>query len=102
MAGRFDGEPAVAISPSIAEDLPPELREGLARRHLVATGQPCPCGAQPPMLPRRVRRALAARERKGLPTGITQFSIIHEADCPAADPRLNDHGRGVDLIVWRP
>lgn len=100
LRGRYNGKRAVILAPTISERLPPELREGLARRRLIATGQPCPCGAQPPRLPRRVRRHLAALRRQGKPLPPLRVDIVHAEDCPATDPRLR--GTGDHLIAWAP
>lgn len=85
---QVDGLRAVAVVPALTEGHPPELLEGLARRRLVATGQPCPCGAQPPTLNRQQRRAIEARRRKGLPAQVIHIVIEHEAACPAGDQEL--------------
>jgi hypothetical protein len=87
-AFKRDGLTAVAVVPTISEELPEQIREGLARRRLVATGQPCPCGAQPIRLNRAQRREMEARRRKGLPGPVFRITIKHEDDCPAADENL--------------
>jgi hypothetical protein len=99
---RLDGLSAVAVVPNLTEGHPPELLEGIARRRLVATGQPCPCGAQPPRLNRQQRRAVEGRARKGLPAQVIHIVIEHEADCPAGDEELQRiaDAHGLTLRRW--
>lgn len=98
---RVDGLPAVAVVPELTEGYPPELMEGLARRRLIATGQPCPCGAQPPRLSRQQRRGIEARRRKGLPAQVIPIVIEHENDCPAGDEELERLAAEHGLIARR-
>ncbi len=101
-AFRQDGLTTVAVVPTITEDLPEQIREGLARRRLLATGQPCPCGARPVQLNRAQRREIEARKRKGLPGRVYRVTVEHEPDCPATDENLNrlaaEHG--VTIRRW--
>lgn len=94
--GDRDGLSATTIVPTIGEDLPAPIREGLARRRLVALGKPCPCGAQPYRLNRAQRREIEARKRRGLPGQVIRVTIEHEDDCPATDENLDalaaEHG----------
>jgi hypothetical protein len=98
----IDGVQAVAIAPTLAEDLPAEIREGIARRRLLLAGNPCPCGARPPRLNRRLRREMAARKRRGLPGMLIHCMIIHDEECPAASENLEalaaEHN--IDLQRW--
>jgi hypothetical protein len=85
---KVDGLTALAVVPTIDERLPPEIREGIARRRLMATGQACPCGARPIQLSRATRRRIEARKRKGLPGEVINVVIEHEDDCPATNDAL--------------
>ncbi len=81
----FDGEGVVlVIGPAIAEDLPPVVREGLARRTLVNTGQTCPCGARL-VVPSRAARRRAVRRQE-----VLHVTVEHEDDCPASDAAIED------------
>jgi hypothetical protein len=97
-----EGMRTLAVLPTIAEDLPEQIREGLARRRLLAAGQPCPCGARPTTFNRAMRRAIEARRRKGLPGPVIHVTIEHEDDCPATDENLAEVAaeHGVDLRWW--
>jgi hypothetical protein len=81
-----DGERLV-WAPSIPEALPPLLREGLARRTLVATGEGCPCGATIPRLNRAERRA-----SRSVPLRV---EVRHESGCPAISSELEAYLRGI-------
>jgi hypothetical protein len=70
------GKNALYVGDSIRESDPPAVREGIARRRLVATEGRCPCGATSPFDPSVVPPVL-----------ITEV-IEHESDCPAADVNL--------------
>ncbi len=102
LSRNIDGLTALAVVPTIAEDLPAEIREGLARRRLLATGQTCPCGAQPPQLNRRQRREIEARRRRGLPGTVVHVTVLHENDCPASDDALDALAsqHGIELRKW--
>jgi hypothetical protein len=52
------------------------LREGLARRALVATTGRCPCGAEL-VLPPEIT-----------PGAVTMVAVEHERDCPANDEAI--------------
>jgi hypothetical protein len=74
---RYTPPKRVAIlTPEIPEDAPPALREGLARRTLVATTGRCPCGAEL-VLPSEIT-----------PGAVTVVAVEHEADCPANDEAI--------------
>ncbi len=98
---EWDGERVVAVVPTISEDLPEPIREGLARRRLVTLGRACPCGARAPRLNREQRREIAARKRKGLPARVYRFVVEHEADCPACDQVLDELAARHDLMLRR-
>lgn len=100
--GHRDGLSTAAILPTISEDLPAEIREGLARRRLNALGQPCPCGAQPFRLNRQQRREIETRKRRGLPGQVIRVVIEHEDDCPATDENLDALAakHGVTIRRW--
>lgn len=76
------GQVELLIAPTIDEDLPAEVREGLARRRLCFTTGRCPCGA----VFHRPNRA----ERRANRGWILQATVLHEPTCPALDPRLDD------------
>ncbi|MDE3725338.1 hypothetical protein PWG71_28500 [Nocardiopsis sp. N85] len=98
---HVDGYKALSVVPDLTENLPPEIREGIARRRLVATGHPCPCGAAPVRLNRAQRRRIAAQRRHGN-TDVIRVPVIHEDDCPAADDVLNAlaNRHGITLRRW--
>lgn len=79
------GERTLYIGPSLCEGLPAEVLEGLARRRLVALGQPCPepCGARL-TIPNRAARRAAVRAGR-----VLSVAVEHEDDCPALDPRID-------------
>jgi hypothetical protein len=74
--GRYTPPRRVAVlTTEIPDDAPPALREGLARRRLVATTGRCPCGAVlelPDLVPGAVLTA----------------AVAHEPDCPATDDAI--------------
>ncbi|WP_017577173.1 hypothetical protein [Nocardiopsis kunsanensis] len=86
---QVDGHHALSVVPDLSETLPAPIREGIARRRLVATGHPCPCGAAPIRLNRTHRRRIAAQRRTGTTTPVVRLAVVHEDDCPAADDVLN-------------
>lgn len=98
--GTFDGQPSIVLVPALDDDSAALIKEGLARRRLVASGQACPCGARIPRLNRQQRRAEASRRRKGLPVPMTYLAVRHEDDCPAVLPEVQR--RGPDYVAWRP
>ncbi len=85
LIGAVDGERALYVGPELREDLPARVLEGLARRRMVCTGQPCPCGAVMPV-PNRAARRAALRAGQA----VLRVEVAHEPDCPAVDQRLQD------------
>ena len=72
----------VFVLPEIPEDAPARVREGIARRRLVATTGRCPCGAE-----FRVPNELT-------PGTLTMVAVEHEADCPATDDAIEEVSNG--------
>ncbi len=75
---QLAGQRAIIVDYAIPDDAPQPIREGLARRSIVNSGQTCPCGARM-VLPNRAQR------RAGR---VTIGRIEHEDDCPAIDDLL--------------
>lgn len=71
-----NGTRALYVGDAIREDDPPAVREGLARRRMLATEGHCPCGARVLFDPRIIAPAA------------TSHTIEHASDCPAADANL--------------
>lgn len=71
-----NGSHALYVSEAIRETDPPAVREGIARRRVLATTGQCPCGAASPFDPSRISAALVME------------AIQHESDCPATDENL--------------
>lgn len=67
---------AVLVTAEIPDDAPPAIREGLARRRLVATTGRCPCGAE---------LVLPCAPPAG---ALTVVAVEHEDDCPANDQAM--------------
>jgi hypothetical protein len=80
------GETVGVIVPVIPDDAPTSVREGFARRRLVAVGQRCPCGARP--------FARDAVRRAGKNGPLSKYVIVHEDNCPATDDNLMRALRG--------
>lgn len=80
--GRVDGERTAFVLPTIPDGASDVVREGLARRRLVAITGACPCGARL-LIPNRRQRRAAAREGRVLPV-----AVEHEHDCPAIADEL--------------
>lgn len=97
---RIDGHDVVAVVPTLNEDLPALIREGIARRRLMAAGHPCPCGAAAIQLNRALRREMAARQRRGHAEPI-RVAIEHERDCPASDEAIDALAARYGLGVHR-
>ncbi len=77
-----DGQLVGYVLPSIPDDAPEDVREGLARRRISAVQGRCPCGAVVTM-PNRQQRRHAARTRTSL-----RILVEHEDACPAVDRML--------------
>jgi hypothetical protein len=73
------GEQVLYVTPTIPDDAPPRIREGIARRRIVSRTGQCPCGARI-RFPNRAERRAAAKA--GLPATAT---VEHEPDCPAGE-----------------
>lgn len=71
-----DGSSALYVSDVIRESDPPAVREGIARRRVLATTGECPCGAVSPFDPRKISPAIVLEV------------IEHESDCPATTENL--------------
>ena len=78
------GDKVVSVMPEIPDDAPTAVREGIARRRLVLTGQPCPCGARLAG-PNRAQRRRDAKLGRGT---IRDVYVWHEHDCPASTEAL--------------
>lgn len=72
-----DGSQALYVSPTIRESDPPAVREGIARRRILAQTGECPCGARSLFDPRQIS-----------PTLVMDV-IHHENDCPATAANLD-------------
>lgn len=72
--------PFLHLGPTLSEDAPHVVREGIARRRLVVTTGQCPCGARMPRPSRAQRRQMC---RQG---GVWEATVSHEIDCPAVHP----------------
>ena len=81
-AETSDGDTVLFVLPSIPDDAPDEIREGIARRRVVSVTGQCPCGARL-VLPNRAARRAA--KRSGC---VLHFAVEHEDDCPAVDSTL--------------
>jgi hypothetical protein len=84
LAATWDGETVAFVLPRIPDDAPEEIREGVARRRIVAINGRCPCGAEL-VLPNRAARRKAARAGS-----FVRMRIEHEDDCPAIDTALDE------------
>jgi hypothetical protein len=76
-----NGELIAVISKGIPDDEPEQIREGLARRALVARGRPCPCGA-------RLDLNRAARRARSRGLTFAEVRVYHEDGCPAVGAEL--------------
>jgi hypothetical protein len=88
------GVPILVVLPTIPEDGPERLREGIARRRLVMINGRCPCGAERTLPNRAQRRAMRRDVARG--SAVWQVTVGHEVDCPA-----NDHLVLAALKEWR-
>lgn len=71
-----DGSRALYVSDVIRESDPPAVKEGIARRRVLASTGECPCGARSPFDPRKISPAIVLEV------------IRHESDCPATAENL--------------
>jgi hypothetical protein len=71
-----DGSRALYVGEVICETDPPAVREGIARRRMLAMEGRCPCGAIVPFDPRVVAPLVALNATE------------HAGDCPAAESNL--------------
>lgn len=85
--GEVDGQRAAFLVPTIPDQAPELVREGIARRRLVVLTGTCPCGAVH-QLPNRAERRRAQRAGR-----IIAASVEHDPRCPAIDPATEAHVR---------
>lgn len=71
-----DGRTGLYVCDEIRESDPPAVREGLARRRVLALTGQCPCGAASPFDSR-------------VSPGLVLEAITHAADCPASSRALS-------------
>jgi hypothetical protein len=81
------GQKAVLLLPTIPDDAPDEIREGIARRRIVMTTGTCPCGGEM-VGPNRAQRRRMERDKRNGDPGVWQVRIEHDDDCPALDATL--------------
>jgi hypothetical protein len=79
----FAGLRAAMVMPTIPDDAPTAVREGLARRRIVMTTGTCPCGARLTQPNRAQRRAMQRKADQ-----VWQVDVDHETGCPAIDAVL--------------
>lgn len=79
---EIDGRRIGYVLADPPEDGPADVREGIARRNIVATGGTCPCGARM-VLPSRTDRRRHARLGRAI-----DVNVEHEAGCPAITTSL--------------
>jgi hypothetical protein len=79
-----DGERVAFLLAHAPESAPEAVKQGIALRNVVATGDPCACGARM-VMPNRAARRRAARLGE-----IMNVTIEHEDDCPAVTSNLLD------------
>jgi hypothetical protein len=82
IAETWDGDTVAFLLPSVPDDAPDAVREGIARRRITAVEGTCPCGAGL-ILPNRAARRAAKRAG-----GQIRMTVEHEPDCPAVDETL--------------
>jgi hypothetical protein len=83
IAETWTGETVAFVLPRIPDDVPEEIREGIARRRITAIDGKCPCGGEL-VLPNRAARRKAART-----SSLVRMRVEHEDDCPAIDKTLD-------------
>lgn len=79
---EIDGQRIGYVLADPPENGPADVREGIARRNIVATGGTCPCGARM-VLPNRANRRRSARAGQ-----VICVNVEHENDCPAVTSTL--------------
>jgi hypothetical protein len=84
----WDGETYAFLLPTVPDQAPEAVREGLARRRITAVTGRCPCGGRL-TLPNRKERRRATRSRRPV-----HLRVEHENDCPAIDDTLTAALRG--------
>lgn len=77
-----DGQRIGYVLADPPEDGPADVREGIARRNIVALGGTCPCGARM-VLPNRAERRRHARLGR-----VIEVTVEHENECPAVTSAL--------------
>ncbi len=80
---EVNGETVAFMLAEPPDDAPPEIREGIARRNLVAMGEPCPCGARF-VMPNRAARRRATRNGEAC-----RVTVEHDGHCPAVTANLH-------------
>jgi len=83
----FNGVRAALILPTIPDDAPHDVREGVARRRIIMTTGECPCGGRFTGPNRETRRAILRDQRNGTPD-LWHATVYHEDNCPALDETL--------------
>lgn len=78
------GRLGLYVGDQIRDSDPAEVKEGLSRRRILATTGRCPCGAASPFAPAAISPASVIR------------SVVHAADCPAAEEILSAAMRKAD------
>lgn len=71
------GNRTAYVLPVVPEDASADVREGIARRRVVALTGACPCGARAIWPSRRERRAAQRAGR------VARVLVEHEPECPA-------------------
>jgi hypothetical protein len=87
----IEGHRTLIVTPTIPDNAPAEVREGLVRRRIALTTGTCPCGGTRARLPRAARRA--AKRGGG---NIVRLEVAHAPGCPATSEAVDAHLRG-----WR-
>lgn len=72
-----DGQRGLYVSDVIRESDPPAVREGIARRRVLAMTGRCPCGAASPFDSRLISPVIVLEV------------VRHEPDCPATNANLS-------------
>ena len=78
----WDGDTVAFVLPTVPDEAPEAVREGLARRRITAIEGRCPCGGRL-ILPNREARRRAKRTGEEI-----RMRVEHEDDCPAIDDTL--------------